>query len=695
MTRHSSERPPAFFLRLLHWFCPAHLLEEIEGDLIQRFHRDAKALGIRKAKQRLIWNIIRFFRPGVILRNRINFHINRNLMLSHYLKVALRTTGRNKGFSAINFTGLSLGITCTVLIMLWVQNELSYDRFHPDGERLFEAWNRENLDDGVRCWNTTPRILAPTMTDEYPEVEHAVSFADYQMEFLVTKEDTKFTDASGVITSTQFLSMFNFPLLAGETRTALDDPFSIVVTQQFAARVFGTEPALGKTINFNYAGQTLDFKVTGVMKDLPNNTQLDFGYLLSWELMRATGETDNFWGNNSLRTFVKLKAGASVDTFNKKIRDIAIRHSGGEMQNEVFLYPVGQLRLYSRFVNGVQHGGRIEVVRLFEVIAVLILLISCINFMNLTTARCESRAREVGVRKTVGAPHRTLIAQFLTESFMTAIISAAIALGAIHLLLPTFNTLTEKQLAIDYSDFRYWIAVGGVTLFAGLFAGSYPSFFLSSFKPIKVLKGNYISSLSGASVRRALVIFQFSFTIILVMATLVVRNQINFAQQRETGFLKDNLIYHTLNADLTRNYTAFRDELLRSGLATSISKTFSPITEQWSATHYLEWQGKDPGNQIIFDRYSTDEDLVATAGLELVAGRDLDLSQFPSDSSSALINETAARVMNFGDPVGESFKDSGKEWKIVGVFKDFIARSPYQKVAPMVIEGARTGWFYT
>lgn len=691
----TDRRIEAVAIRFLRWFCPERLLEEIEGDLIQRYEKDLKLVGERRARRRLVWNAVRFFRPGIVFRNKVSLQLINSMMWRNNLKVAIRNAIRHKGFSAINVTGLATGITCTVLIMLWVQNELSYDRFHPDIDRLYEAWSRDTLNGKLQCWEMTPRILAPTLKAEYPEVEQAISYADYDTEFLITKGDVKFTDHSGAFTSSEFLSTFGFPVVVGDAKTALNDPFSIVLTEDFAEKVFGDETPLGKSLTFRYGDDEINFSVTGVMKNLPDNTTFDFGYLMSWELMRAMGENDTFWGNSSLRTFVKLRSGVSLDAFNTKIRGIAPSHSEGRAKNEFFLYPVGKLRLHSRFVNGIPDGGRIEVVRLFALIALFIILISCINFMNLSTARYERRAREVGIRKTVGALHRSLVGQFLTESVFIAFLAGLVALVSSDLLLPFFNILTEKHLAINYHGWQYWCGVAAIVMFAGLLAGSYPAFFLSSFKPIRVLKGNYGSTLSGPFIRKALVIFQFAFTIVLAVATLVVREQINFAQHRDTGYSKDGLIYHTISGDIERNYAAYKRELLGSRVAVSVSKVPAPITEHWSSTPALEWEGHDPNANVIFERYSADEDLVATGGLHLVAGRDIDLTEFSSDSSAALINETAAKVMNFKNPVGESFRDGGKEFHIVGVVSDFITASPYNRTGPMVIEGSLRGMFST
>ncbi len=682
---------PKWTVNLLRKFCPERLLEEIEGDLQQKFHRDLNKFGRKKAKRRLLWNVIRFFRPGILLRNRISVKLNHNLMFGNYIKVAIRNALRKKAFSVINVIGLAIGITSAALIMLWVQNELSYDRFHRHSDRLYEAWNKDTFDGKIQSWSHTPRILAPTLKEEYPQVENAVSYADWEMEFLFRKGDIKFTSNTGCITGSGFLSLFNFPLIAGDLKTALNDPSSIVLTEKFAKKLFGDQKAFGESIQMTIDNIELEFQVTGILKDLPNNTTFDFDYLISWELLKSFGEEDTYWGNNSVFTFVKLLPNTSLEEFNAKVKDVEKIHSSGEFKNEIFLYPVTKLRLYSRFVNGFPDGGRIEIVRLFEITAFFLILISCINFMNLSTANSEQRAREVGIRKTIGAHKRSLIGLFLTESIIIAIVAGLISMICIQIFLPLFNNLTEKQLIVNYYDPVYWFGTIGLMFFVGIVAGSYPAFYLSSFRPMQVIKGNYISASSGKIVRRILVVFQFCFAIVLVFAALVVQEQINSVQKRETGYSRDNLIYHSISGDIEKNYIAYRDELINSRIAVSMSKTAWPITEQWSNTTGIEWQGKDPNSKIVFNRYSVDEDFVTTAGLQIIVGRDLDLSKYPSDSSAALINESAATIMGFANPIGEHFKDNSKEWRIAGVFKDFVSRSPYNRIAPMVVDGSKLG----
>jgi putative ABC transport system permease protein len=435
-----------------------------------------------------------------------------------------------------------------------------------------------------------------------------------------------------------------------------------------------------------------NFQVTGLLKDLPNNTRFKFEYLLPWSYLRYVGEDDANWGNNSTRTYVMLKPNASVIALNAKLKTIRQRYADSDKEGEMFVYPMSRWRLYSSFKEGVEDGGRIEFVRLFGIIAVFILLIACINFMNLSTARSEKRAKEVGIRKVVGAPKSALVGQFIGESVLLALIAGILAVLIVQVSLPAFNKLTDKELFIDYGNYRNWVFTLGFILLTGIIAGSYPAFFLSSFQPVKVLKGIFRSSKALIAPRKILVVLQFSFAIILIIGTLVVKHQIDYAREREAGYDKKNLIYHALSGDLEKNYELVKNELLESGVATSVSKTNAPVTQGWSDSWDFQWAGKDPNDKTDFDRFSADQDIVKTAGFQLVKGRDFNLKQFPTDSTAVLLNESAVKAMNFKEPIGQLIEDIGIKWHVVGVIKDFILQSPYHPLKPMVIEGAR-GWF--
>ena len=393
--------------------------------------------------------------------------------------------------------------------------------------------------------------------------------------------------------------------------------------------------------------------------------------------------------NSSIRTFVLLKPKAKAAAVDQKIKNIVKKYSDGRSQSEVFLYPVKQLRLYSKFENGKAVGGRIEIVRIFTLIAIFILLIACINFMNLSTARSEKRAKEVGIRKVAGALKKSLIGQFLIESIIISAISGALALLLVQLFLPSFNQITEKQLSIDYGNIRFWLSGIGFILLTGLLAGSYPAFFLAAFKPVVVLKGSFKKVNALVTPRKILVVSQFSFAIILVISTIIIVQQIKYAQGRKSGYDKNNLAYIFIEGDIQKNYTLIKNELIGSGTALFVNKTMAPLTQSWSIGSNLNWEGKVPGARISFDRSTTNENLVKVAGLELIAGRDIDITSFPSDSTACLINESAAREMKFKNPVGQNLFDDPITWHIVGVIKDFILQSPYEKTRPIIFKGPK------
>ncbi|GAA4410552.1 ABC transporter permease [Nibrella viscosa] len=609
-------------------------------------------------------------------------------MLQNYVKIAFRNLLRSKGFSFINIAGLAIGMASSILILLWIQHELSYDQFHEKKDRIYEAWNRAEFSGELNCWNTTPKILARTMERDLPEVEQAVR-VDWPRNYLFSVGDKRIT-AQGHIVDSTFLNVFTFPLLQGNPQQVLREVNSIVVTETFARKLFGDADPMGRVVKLDNKD---NFTVTGVLNDLPGNTRFKFEYLLPWSYLRQLGGDDENWGNNSTRTYVLLKPNASEASMNAKMKGFKPRYDKDEDGKwEMFVYPMSRWRLYSRFDEGVETGGLIDFVRLFGIIAAFILLIACINFMNLSTARSEKRAKEVGIRKVAGAEKSSLVGQFLGESILIACIAGVLALLIVQISLPAFNKLTDKILFIEYNQPYFWLALVGFILLAGLLAGSYPAFFLSSFKPVNVLKGTFRRVNAVVTPRKVLVVLQFTFAVLLIISTIIIREQIKHARDRETGYAKDNLIYHYLTGDIGKNYKLIKSELLNSNIALSVTKTSSPLTQGWSDGWGIQWAGKDPNDKTDFDRYVVDDKMTTTAGLQLVAGRDFDLTQYPTDSTGMLLNESAAKTMGFKDPIGQIVKDNGIDWHVIGVIKDFILQSPYYPTKPMIIAGAK-GFF--
>ncbi|MGH2646952.1 MAG: ABC transporter permease, partial [Ginsengibacter sp.] len=525
-----------------------------------------------------------------------------------------------------------------------------------------------------------------------PEVEQAAR-VNWSGSPIFSIGDKKLSIKGNMVDS-NFLQIFSFPLIEGSPKTVLNDAHSIVLMQQLAIKLFGkNEDVVGKIIRIN---NTDNLTVTGVLKDLPNNTEFDFEYLMPWSYLREKGGDDDNWGNTSTRTYLLLKPNASQTSVEPKIKMMQQKYfdNAKEMKWQLFLYPISRWHLYSNFENGYESdSGRITFVKLFAIIAAFILLIACINFMNLSTARSEKRAKEIGIRKVAGAQKFSLITQFILESILLAFIAGIIAVSIVQISLPAFNQLTQKKLFVPFDNVYFWLTAIGFIIFTGLLAGSYPAFFLSSFQPVKVLKGTFKKANALIAPRKILVVLQFTFAITLIICTIIVKQQIDYAKDRKTGYDKNNLGYFYLSDNIEKNYSSLKNDLLQSGVATSITKTSAPLTASWSDGMGQEWEGKDPNNKTDFRKYNEDGGLGKTAGLQFIMGRDIDVQKYPTDSTAMILNESALKVMKFKNPIGQIVRDNGQEWHIVGVIKDFILESPYQQIKPMLIYGPKSNWF--
>ena len=608
-------------------------------------------------------------------------------MLKNYLKIAWRNLLRNKSFSLLNILGLSIGLAVTALIFLWVDFELGFDQFHENRDRIYQVNNKYEVDGEIWTWNSTPKVMASAIKKDYPEVEEVTRYF-YENTFLFSHGE-KNIKSNGTIVDPSFLKIFSFPLIEGDIETVLEDVNALVVTETFAKKMFGDLPPVGQIVKMD---NTDTFKVTGVLKDLPNNTEFNFEYLLPWSYLKQKGWDDENWGNNAIATYVMLKEGTDYDAFSEKIKSLRKAYDKDSPDMVTYLYPYTRLHLYSEFENGIEVGGLIDIIRLFAIIAFIVLIIACINFMNLSTARSEKRAKEVGVRKVVGARKKALVWQFLGESVLISFLAAVVAVVIVILALPSFSALISTPLAINWLNPWFWVIVMSIILFTGILAGSYPALYLSAFKPSSVLKGTFKKTNTLVTPRKVLVIAQFSVAIILITATIVVKQQINSVQDRRLGYDKAMLIYVQMEGDIEKHYASIKSELLDSGIASSISKTNSPITESWSNTWDFEWRGKNEEDKTLVHRLIADDAIIKTMGLKLIQGRDFDLDKHPTDSTAVILNESAVALMQFENPMGQIIKDNGIDWHVIGVAQDFVFNSPFQKIEPMVIEGAK-GWF--
>ncbi len=608
-------------------------------------------------------------------------------MLKNYFKIALRNLTRNKGFTFLNMAGLIVGMAGAILISLWIMREVSVDRFHENGEQIYQAWNRDDVDGEIWCWTSTPKPLGPVLQQDYPEISKMARYSDAGN--LIYQKGANNLRGNSVFVDSTFLQIFSFPLREGDMNTALDEPMSVVITEKLAKKLFGNEDAMNQMVKLE---NRIELKVTGVLENLPDNTDFDFEVLMPWSLMVQLGLLDHGWGDNSVATFVELEEGVRISQLNEKVKNVTKEHSSNST-TEVFLYSFEESYLVDEFVNGKPVGGKIDLVYFFGLIAILIIVIACINFMNLSTARSERRAKEVGIRKLSGAHKGMLITQFLMESFLLTTISAAIALLVVQLLLPSFNTLIGQELTFPYSNLYFWFGIVGFVLITAVLAGSYPAFYLSSFRPVKVLKGSFKKVGSKFSPRKILVVSQFTFAIILIASTFIIKQQIEFAQSRSKGYDQSQLVYHKINEEMEDGFVSFREEAIKLNLVEGMTKSMSPIIHSTTNSWGMEWEGKDEDNKQLIHRFGSDIRPVEIFGLSLVEGRDIDVTKYATDSTAIILNETAAEIMGFENPIGQIISD-GPKYHVVGVVEDFVMGSPFGKIIPLVIESSES-WFTT
>lgn len=601
-------------------------------------------------------------------------------MFKNYFIVTVRNLFRNGFYSFINIAGLAIGITCSVLILLWVADERSFDRFIPKVDRLYQVWVNAKFDGKIQSWTSVPLPTYEAMKTADSNIQRAV-VTDWGGKHLLTVGDKKLMK-NGYYASEEFLQMFEYPLAFGKADQVMSDPRSIIITESTAKALFGNEDPINKTIQVN---SEQELKVTGILKDLPKNSSFEIDFLMTWKFREQTNDwvrrnTTN-WGNYSFQVFVELNNPNNKNAVEKRVKMMLQEHGEKDTKPELFLYPMTRWRLFSNFENGIEKGGMNDYVQLFTAIAIFVLVIACINFMNLATARSERRAREVGIRKSVGSRKVELIAQFIGESTFISFIAFAIAILLAQLLLPFYNDLVQKQLVIDYTSQQFWLFTVGMILLTGLVSGSYPAFYLSSFQAVTVLKGKLNLGKSGSLPRKILVTLQFGFSIILIIGTIVIYQQIQLVKGRELGYDQENLIATDFTNEVEKNYKAIKQELLRSGVVEAVTRSNSEITNV-NSNNFLGWPGKPEDLRVIFTTVVTEYDYTKTMGIKVLQGRDFS-EEFPSDSMAIIVNKTGLALMNLEDPIGTELPLWGKNRKLIGVVDDVLMGSPFQPVKPM------------
>ncbi len=610
-------------------------------------------------------------------------------MLKNYFKTALRSLWKQRGFSSINLIGLALGMACSLLILLWVQDERSVDAFHRHNDQLYYVYEKNYMGGKLQTWYWTQGPLAEELKKEIPEVEAATPMSWSNVNSFAV--GTKVLKEDGFAAGADYFSMFSYPLVEGSVRDALNSPDGLAISRKMAVAFFGSpSAAIGKAIRYE---NKKDFKVKAVFEDLSPQVSVKANYIMSWLGYIEDGNGwAREWGSTDPRTVVMLRPGANAAVVEAKIRNLPGKFETEVkgMRIELGIQHFSDYYLRSEFRDGVPTEGRIQYVRLFSLVALFILVIACINFMNLTTARSVRRAKEIGVRKVMGAVRGLLIRQFIGEAILMAVLSAVLALVLVGFALPAFNQLTGKEIVLPFSDPAFWMSLAAITLATGLLSGSYPAFYLSGFNPIRVLKAALPSGSRGDAVfRKGLVVFQFVLSVVLILSTLLITRQVQYMRNAHLGYDRENLLSIPINGDLGKNLDVFRTEADQLPGVQAVSTLSSEPTVMNDGMLSLSWDGKDPNEHDRFIHETTGTGYLKTMKIGLVAGRDFDLATYPTDSTAVIVNETAVKLMGYKDPVGRYIYSGVFKARIVGVVKDFHFQSLHEKIMPLVLEPGR------
>ncbi len=603
-------------------------------------------------------------------------------MFKSYFKTAWRNLIKSKAHSFINITGLSVGMAVAMLIGLWVYDELSFDKYFTNYDRIGKVWQFVKFTDEKTSYDAVPIPLADELRSKHPEFER-VSLSLSVGDIVIANGEKKFAE-TGNYAQPELIDILALKIVDGD-QNGLKDINSIMLSKTVAKKLFGTESAINKVVRIN---NKQSLKVTSVYEDLPVSSSFKaLHFIAPWDQYVADDEnakrSKDDWDSNSWQVYVLLKAGADFKKVSANIKDARMtRENPPPYKPEFFVNPMSRWHLYSEFKNGADSGRGIQSVWLFSIIGGFVLLLACINFMNLSTAKSEKRAKEVGIRKAIGSLRKHLIVQFFSESLMVVFFALVLSLVWVKLLLPFFNQVADKQITILWTNPLFWVICLLFSLVTGLIAGSYPAMYLSSFKPVKVLKGAFKVGRAATLPRKVLVVLQFSVSVILIIGTIVVLRQINYSKDRPVGYDRSSMIEVYMNTkDLYGHYNEMRNDLLNTGAVVEMSESSGSVTTQWGGTTDVAWTGKNPDQHPLLMSNKITHDYGKATGWEIIQGRDFSRT-FITDSATMILNETAAKLMGFAKPVGEIVRTSGRDYKVIGVIKDMLKESPFKPVSP-------------
>ncbi|MEO5977403.1 MAG: ABC transporter permease, partial [Chryseolinea sp.] len=603
-------------------------------------------------------------------------------MLASYFKIAWRNLLKGRIYSFINIGGLAVGMAVAILIALWVFDELNYDKYHANYGRLAQVMQHQSFNGKIGTQEANPAQMAEEIRNVFGSDFTYVLQASWNFGHTLTLDD-KMLIHQGSFFEPEVVDMLSLKMLYGN-KEGLKDMNSILLSQSVAKAYFGNEDPTGKSLRVD---DRADLTVKGVYEDIPQNSSFaQLKIIMPWALYLAQNDwitkMENPWGSNYSRTFAMVSEKGNMDQISAKIKDVKLNKVGDHERRYhpiVFLQPMSKWHLYSDFDNGVNTGGRISNVWLFETIGAFVLVLACINFMNLSTARSEKRAKEVGIRKSIGSVRRQLIVQFFSESALIASFAFLFSLLLVLLVLPSFNTVADKQISLPWQNPMFWILGVGFTLATGLLAGCYPALFLSSFEPVQTLKGTFRAGRYASMPRKVLVVLQFMISTILIIGTTIVYQQIGYAQNRPIGYNKDGLVSINSSKQIHDHFDAVRTELVNEGAIVEMAESGSPTTAVYNSNGGFDWEGKDPNLGVDFPNNAVSHDFGKTIKWEIKEGRDFS-RDFTSDTAAFILNESAVAFIGLKDPIGKVIQWENKPYTIIGVVKDLLVESPYSPV---------------
>jgi len=688
---------PGFPLKLLRWFCKPEYLPDIEGDLVQLYYRRAESVGRRRAHLLLIRDVLLLCRPGLV-RSSDLFRRNKNItaMLTHNLTVSFRSFARHKTTFAINVIGLSSGLMCVLLIGLWVQHELAVDRFHEHDSRLYQVMNNLQFQNTLTL-DITPVPLASALVAEFPEVERAVAtnnFFSWETRDGILSAGDKSIQGTGWHAGPDFFKVFSFRLLQGDVNRVLTDKNSIVISEETARRLFpNSSDAIGKSVQWKHPLFEGTFLVSGVFENLPATSSAQFDFLLSMEVLLDNDRYAAKWTGDYAQTFVLLKEGADVNQFDAKLKGFLKSKDPGLDKFSLFSQRYSERYLHGNYVNGIPSGGRIDNVRLFSALALFILLIACVNFINLSTAEGSLRMKEIGVKKTMGASQWLMVHRFFVESLVMTLISAVVAVILVVLITPHLNDLVGRDLLSEIEP-RHIVGLGGIVLLTAIIAGAYPATHLSRFKPVAVLKGKLAESRGQWTFRRSLVVFQFALVVVFLVAVQVIHQQIEFTQTKDLGYNRYNIIsfpwkgklYNMWNGlgegKTNQEFESFMARIRDLPPVLHATNLSGNILDNIPGQSGITWSGQESERNYVFQSPVVGFDFIETLGIEMREGRTF-AKERHDDYSKVILNESAVKLMGLRNPVGKTIDLNGGS-EVVGVVRDFHYGSLHETVQPLI-----------